>query len=634
MGQGDRKVEGLGVTIASEPMQRLIADGNALEDSGDCEGARQLYEEAALIAPASPRPWLNLGNVLQRQGRPRDAIAATERAIALAPDFAPAHFNLGNLHAAALQSAAAERAYRKALHLAPAFTDAAVALAGILESSGRSGDAEIVLREAIAADSMRSGPMYNLALLLMARDACDEAEVMLLRAFAVEPTFMRTCVALGSLCLRLGRAVEAEAWLRRVPPEDPSFAEAACALLFSLNARDDLDPRHVYNVHREIAQRLATGVRPAEEALHRAGPHERLRIGYLSPDFRQHAVALFVAPVLRHHDRRLFDIYCYYCHKAEDSVTRELKGLADHWRPIAGLDDEAAAQLIRDDEIDVLVDLAGYTDCSRVLLMVRRCAPVQATWLGYLHSTGLDGVDYRICDNHTDPPGVADNINSERRIRMPASQWCYEPLHQAAAPADPTVSTAQVVFGSFNQFWKVSRSCLELWLEVLRRVPAATMRVTGVPSGRTAEDLLERITRAGVSADRVAFSPRVDIQAYFAAIAGVDVALDTTPYNGATTSLDTLWMGVPFIALTGDRPAARSGTSILRTLGMPELIAATPEEYVTLNVRLANDGVWRGALRATLRQRLAQSPLMDSATFTRALEARLCEAHDMARNPR
>ncbi|MEO8509377.1 MAG: tetratricopeptide repeat protein, partial [Betaproteobacteria bacterium] len=609
------------MTIASESMQRLIADGNALEDRGDCEGAQRHYEEAVLIAPASPRPWLNLGNVLQRQGRPQAALVATEKAIALAPDFAPAHFNLGNLHAAAEHSAAAELAYRRALQLAPAFTDAAVALAGILETSGRSRDAEIVLREATAADPMRSGPMYNLALLLMARNAFDEAEVMLLRAFQTEPSFMRTCVALGSLCLRLGRAGEAETWLRRVTPEDPSFAEAACALLFSLNARDDLDPRHVYTVHREIAQRLATGIRPAQELLHRARPHERLRIGYLSPDFRQHAVALFVAPVLRHHDRQLFDIYCYYCHEGEDSVTRELKGLADHWRPIAGLDDETAAQLIRDDEIDVLIDLAGYTDRSRVLLMVRRCAAVQATWLGYLHSTGLEGVDYRICDNHTDPPGLTDHLNSERRIRMPASQWCYEPLHQAEAPLEIKESTAQVVFGSFNQFWKISRSCLELWLEILRRVPAATLRVADVPSGRTADDLLERMTRAGVSADRVALSSRVGIQAYFAAIAGVDVALDTTPYNGATTSLDTLWMGVPFIALTGDRPAARSGTSILRTLGMLEMIAATPEEYVTLNVRLANDGVWRSALQATLRQRLAQSPLMDSVTFTRALEA-------------
>ena len=619
------------MTAPSDEAQRLIAAGNDLEDRGQLEEARQQYLVAATIAPASPLPWLNLGNVLERQGQPDAAVEAVETAIKLAPDFAPAYFNLGRLLAASGNLHGAEQAFRASIRLDSRFTDAALSLASLLETMGRVAEAESILRAAAASDPSHAGVIYNLGLMLMERDAFDEAETLMLRAITIAPDFGKALGAMGDICMKSRRAKDADPWLRRRMQAEPDSVEAAAALLFSLTARDDLDARQIYDAHREIGAVLEAWAAGSPKLFAKVGDRARIRVGYLSPDFRQHAVALFIQPILRRHDRSAFEIYCYYNHHSEDAVTRQLMPLADHWRNIADLDDDAAARLIRADEIDILVDLAGYTAHSRLLLFPRRCAPVQATWLGYLHSTGLASTDYRICDLHSDPPGMTEQLNSESLVRMPHSQWCYEPLHQVDSPASqPPLRAGRVVFGSFNQFWKISDSCLDLWLEILQRTPGAELRVVGVPQGKTTDAFRARVEQCGIPADRIRLSPRLDIQQYFAAIADVDIALDTMPYNGATTTLDALWMGVALVALAGDRAVARSATSILSTLGLPELVARTEAEYVDINVRLARDGEWRSRLRATLRTRLLRSPLMDSAQFTRDLEARYREIHARA----
>ncbi|MFO1325311.1 MAG: tetratricopeptide repeat protein [Burkholderiales bacterium] len=603
-------------------MMRLLAQGHALEDGGRLDDAKARYTEAAALAPGHPRPWLNLGNVFLREGRMSDAIAITRKAVALDAGFAPARFNLGRLLSLDGQRAEAEAAFRAALAIDPGFADAAMALAQSQEDAGNAAEAEATLRAIAAAQPRHPAVGCNLALLLMQRQAFDEAEAVLLQADASSPL---VDAAQGELCVRLGRLREAETWLRRVPPADPAFPAAAATLLFSLTARDDLTPERAYAIHREYA-RCLEGAGPAAAAPAPAPPrHRRIRIGYLSPDFRQHAVALFVAPVLAHHDRGAFEVFCYFTHPHADATTRRLEAMTEHWRDIARLSDDDAVRAIKGDALDVLVDLAGHTTHSRLLLMRHRCAQAQATWLGYLHSTGLDCVDYRICDGHTDPPGATERLNSETLVRLPNSQWCYAPLHGADGEVAAAPHAGPPVFGSFNQFWKISDTCVDLWARILREVAGARLRVVGAPEGSAARALRERFARRGVAADRIELSARVDVHRYFAAIGEVDVALDTTPYNGATTTLDTLWMGVPVVALAGDRASARSGVSLLRTLDLPELVADTPDRYVELNVRLATDAAWRGRLRGELRRRLLASPLMDGAAFTRALEARYRE---------
>jgi protein O-GlcNAc transferase len=607
------------VTEPEEEVRRLIARGNELEDAGQFEQARVQYEDAARIAPGQPRPLLNLGNALRGQGRLVDAIAATRRAIAVAPAFAPGHFNLGLLLRQSGDLDAAEQALCNAIAFDHAFTDAAVALADLLAQRGRTDDACRELERAVDANPARAAAAYNLALLRIERDELDAAEWLLHRAVRAEPGFAPTYAALGNVCFRSRRAKEAEAWYRETLARDPGASDAATALLFSLTARDDLTAQQVYALHRELADRLERGIPQAPLPAHAVRP--RLRIGYLSPDFRAHAVALFIRPVLRHHDRSAFEVFCYDCGRDENALTAMFRGLAEHWRNIADLSDAEAAALIRRDELDVLVDLAGYTRGSRVLLFARRCAPVQASWLGYLHSTGLASADVRICDRHTDPPGVTESLHSERLARLPHSLWCYDAMHKTDATGPTHVPSERVVFGSFNQFWKISDASVALWLSILRQVPDARLVVIGVPAGTVMDAFREQLQQGGLGGGRVTLLPRLDIEGYFQAIGDVDIALDTLPYNGATTTLDALASGVPVVALTGDRSVARSGTSILRTLGMPELVAADPGEYVSINVRLARDRPWRERLRRALPEALARSPLMDAPGFTRDLEA-------------
>jgi predicted O-linked N-acetylglucosamine transferase (SPINDLY family) len=619
MGPRRRAHEGLALTLSDDEAARLIALGNALEDSGRLSEAREHYRRAADAAPGSPRPWLNLGNVLARMGSPDDALGAVDHAIALAPGFAPSHYNRGRLLAAGGDAAGAEAAFRNAIRLDPAFTDAKICLADLLLAGGHGDDAQSVLEEATAADPGHVGALHNLELMLMHRQRIDTLEAAIRRAVAHPGDRAAALAAMGRLCTATGRLRDANDWYARALEADPTSTETSAARLFNMLARDDLDPQSLFEAHRRAAATIEARI-PARPLPARP-PHARIRVGYLSPDFRMHSVALFIEPVLTAHDRAAFEVFCYYSNASEDAVTKRLKAAAEHWRNVADMGDEQAADLIRADEIDVLVDLAGHTGQSRLPLLARRCAPVQMSWLGYLHSTGLSAVDYRICDAHTDPPGETEHLHTERLVRMPASQWCYRPLHESAPAPVRETQEGCVVFGSFNQFFKVSGTSLALWREILDAVPGATLRIIGVPPGRITDALSQRFAGAGIAPERIEVHPRVSVPDYFGGLSGVDVALDTTPYNGATTTLDALWMGVPVVALRGDRSVARSGASILATLGLPELVAATPREYVRRNVELARDAGWRESLRAGLRQRLLASPLMDATAFTRALES-------------
>jgi predicted O-linked N-acetylglucosamine transferase (SPINDLY family) len=277
--------------------------------------------------------------------------------------------------------------------------------------------------------------------------------------------------------------------------------------------------------------------------------------------------------------------------------------------------------LIREDGIDVLVDLSGHTPRNRLAVFARRAAPVQATWLGYLNTTGLREMDFRIADRHTDPEGASESLHSEKLARLPHSQWAYVPHNVVALKDSPRPPGAPVVFGSFNQMAKVSDACLDLWSEVLKRVPGSILRVHAVPDAVAKQDLLARLARRGVAASRVETRGRMPTAEYLAAIADVDIALDSMPYNGGTTTLDTYYMGVPLVALAGERGIGRGSYSIAMSAGLDELVARTPAEFVERNVALATHAEARLALRRSIRPRLEASPLMDPVRFTRDLEA-------------
>ena len=568
----------------------MLGEGNALEDNGDVVSALAVYRCAVSTFPHYARAQLNVGNALRKLGRADAAEWAYEAALDIDPDYVPGRFNLAALLLERAEFARAETQLRALLDIDPQLADVHVMLADLWEETERLDDAMHALESALAIDAAHVGAAFNL----------------------------------GRLKQRLNRLDDAEHWYNRARELDSiAYGDALSGYCFSLNLQSDIDSATVFAAHVRAGALISQAARgPSFDFGNDRNPDRRLAIGYVSCDFRQHPIALFMRPILTLHDRNAFAIHCYAASSSDDEATRMLRALVPNWHVIAAMDDATATALIRSHGIDVLIDLSGHTEGNRLGIFARRAAPVQATWLGYLNTTGLDAIDYRLCDGYAERDGVADALHTEQLHRLPHSQWCYAPWYDVAPIDTPHRDRPDdIVFGSFNQLQKITDASLDLWCSILTRLPEARLVVLDVDGERARRRLLGRLEKRGISSSRVIAHERKNVLDYFAAIGNVDVALDPVPYNGATTTFDALWMGTPLIALVGDRGTARGGYSILRSLPAPELIAKSPSEYVELNVRLARDINWRRELRASLRQRLAGSVLMDARRFTMDLEA-------------
>ena len=559
-----------------------------LEDAGDNSMALERYREAAAIAPGYARAFMNVGNALRALNRLDEAISATREAVRCEPASPRPRFNLGSVLAAAGDNPGAEAQLREVLRLDPNLVDARVALADILEARGR----------------------------------VSEAQAELQTVLAEHPNFSGAAVNLAQLLVRHGRLDEAERWMLRTIETAPAVADQAIGGLLNWLNTANIDRTTGYRTHLWVARSIERAAGPQFEAWQNdLDPDRPLRIGYISGDFRNHPVAIFMRLVLAQHNAARFAAHCYSTFGEPNPIARTLRQLADHWHDVSQMDDQSLCETIRADAIDVLVDLSGHTAHNRLRVLAKRPAPVQATWLGYLNTTGLSAIGYRICDRYTDPPGASEEFHSERLFRMPDSQWCYAPWYEI--PLDESLRRARgdgVLFGSFNQYWKITDVSLDLWCKVLHALPDSRLMIMDVSDASRRRALREKLAARGIGEERAALRKRDDVFAYFRSIASVDIALDTFPYNGATTTLDTLWMGTPIVGLTGDRGVARGTFSILKSLGAEELIANDADSYVELNVRLANDAAWRNRLHSSLRPRMAASPLTDAPRFVSALE--------------
>lgn len=354
-----------------------------------------------------------------------------------------------------------------------------------------------------------------------------------------------------------------------------------------------------------------------------------LRVGYLSPDFREHSVASFIEPVLRQHDRSRFEVCCYSSLPMPDETTRRIREAVDVWRDIDKLSDGEAARLIREDRIDILVDLSGHTAGGRLGIFAARPAPIQMTWMGYPNATGLRTIDYRITDGVADPAGEEAHY-SEELLRLDGCFLCYQPVTDAPEVAPlPALTNGHVTFGSFNNFSKINPGVLQLWAEVLKQVPGSRLLLK-CPA------LTDATVRGRVSAALQALgigTERVDLlghtrtrQEHLALYARVDIAVDTFPYNGTTTTCEALWMGVPVLSLVGKRHAGRVGASLLSAAGLSDWLADTPESFVAIAQTMVADVTRLARLRGSLRGQLAESSLCDAAGFVRRLEAVMQQA--------
>ena len=458
---------------------------------------------------------------------------------------------------------------------------------------------------------------YASVLLRLQRDA--EAEGALQRLLDLEPRLVVAYRLLASLLHRQGRVAEMLRVCAAGRARNPDSLELESFELFLLNFDEAVSPEDLFERHRAWGARLESRVPPGPA---RSTDHKkRLRIGYVSGDFKYHPVGLFMLPVLERHDRAGFEVYAYATSTQPDAYTARLAAAADRWRDAAALSDEQLALAVRDDGIDVLVDLAGHSGASRLGVFARQPAAVQAAWLGYLNTTGLTRIGYRISDRHADPVGRAERLHTEKLVRLPRSQWCYRPFFEVeCAPHPPCARNGHLTFGSFAQAAKLSPGTRRLWARVLAAIPGARLHVVGIATGRAREDLLRDFAAEGIAAERIRLGPFLPVEDYYRAFGEVDIALDPMPYSGGTTTCDALWMGVPVLTLAGARPASRSAASILATLGLDGWSAGDADDYLDLARKWSSQPGTLSAFRKDLRSRMRASPLMDEAGFTRDLE--------------
>jgi predicted O-linked N-acetylglucosamine transferase (SPINDLY family) len=612
---------------STQAADRCIAAGREAEGAGNLVEACALYRKAVELAPQHAPAHLNLGVGLEAAGDADGARKSYEAVLAIDPGNAFANYNLGKLCYVRREFSEAERYIRAALKRKPEFPEAHVVLANLHDARGEYPEAAVVLETAVRQRPDYAGAWYNYATILARLDRLAQAEDAARRVIRFDPGFFAGYAFLGDLLRTDGRLEEAVEMFGRARTLASGGLACEQAELHALNYFDGISVEALFERHRQVGSRIEVE-HPArfDSFSNSKDPERRLRIGYVSRDFFRHPVSWFLVPVMARHDRSRFEICCYSTGPRSDDVTAQVRSLADRWVDAAKMSHSELADLIHRDGIDILVDLLGHAGSSDLAVFAQRPAPVQITWLGYLNTTGLTRMQYRLCDAISDPPGVADRLHTETLVRMPHSQWCYRPyremeLSREHATEPPCLRNGYVTFGSFNHRLKLSPTVLALWGRILTSMPDAQLVIMGVPEGPAQDRLIGEFTQHGIAAARIRLVAPLPMNDYFPWFDKVDLALDSTPYSGGTTTGDTLWMGVPVVTLAGERSVSRSAASMLTTVGLADWIAYTPEDYVRLALKFASDRTLLAGLRASLRRRMRESPLMDEVGFARDLEA-------------
>jgi len=495
-----------------------------------------------------------------------------------------------------------------------------VALARPLAMQGRLAEAAGLLEQAVQLDPRLTPALCNLGLLHAALGRVDEACGSYRRALEVEPERADIHHALANALLRGARLGEAIAAFRRAAELAPDNASYRSDLVFHCHFDPAYDARAILAEARawEHAHATAPGTTPRRHRERDRSPDRRLRVAYVSPNFRRHCQAFFLFPLFEHHDHDRFEILCYSDVARPDEWTEKLLALADGRVSVRGESDTVLAERIARDGVDILVDLTMHMADNRLRVFASRPAPLQVCWLAYPGTTGLAAMDYRVTDPYLDPPEAGEF--AEQPLRLADTFWCYDPLiHEDVRPL-PALALGGVRFGSLNNVLKVNDGVVAAWSRVLSAVDGSSMTLLA-PGGSARERTLALFEARGIGRQRIQFVEYQSRQAYLATYHSIDVCLDTFPYNGHTTSLDALWMGVPVVTLVGPTVVGRAGLCHAMNLGLLELAGRTLDEMVSIAVGLAKDLEHTAELRAGLRGRMQRSPLMDGARFARSLEA-------------
>jgi protein O-GlcNAc transferase len=562
---------------------------------GDLQNSERLFKEILVMHP-DDIDALNYLGVISFQSENYDkAIEYIQKALKIAPNDPLNFFALNVIGNSFLKRGETDNAiinYQKALEINPDSAEVYFSLGNIFREKQDFNNAIACYQKVIEIDPTNSLVYNNLAVALK----------------------------------EIGKINEAEHCLRQAIEKAPSCQVYYSNLLFLRNFNSQYDAQSIFYEHLQFAKRFK---QPQSSVIVRHANrriiNRRLKIGYVSPDFKFHSVAFFIEPVLSMHDREHFEIFCYSDFPFPDQVTRRIQRNTDQWRNIVGISDEELYDLIRRDEIDILVDLAGHAGSIRMLFFARKPAPIQVSWIGYPATTGLSTIDYKLVDKYTDPPGMTEQFYTEKLMRLPESFLCYLPPSDSPEIIDspPSLRTGHVTFGSFNAFAKLSPEVLTVWIKILKAVPNANLIMKGKSfSDRTVrEEIIDFFNHKEIDNKRIELihwlpSTREHLEQYNK----IDIALDSFPYNGTTTTCEAMWMGVPVITLAGTTHASRVGVSLLSNVGLPEVIAKTYDEYRDIAVNLAADTERLQLLHKKIRLNMMNSPLTDAKQFTLNLE--------------
>lgn len=628
--------------------------GNLLYELGDYAAAAQALRACLAVNPDFAPAHMDLGGALVNLQQYEAAVDSYRTSLRLNPDSAVCHLNLGRALRLLERWDEAEAEFRAGLALEPDNSDGFLDLGNLLLHRGERAGAVHAFMRSIAADPKQIKAYYNLGILFDEVGRHEDALTVYRQGLSVAPDYAEFYSGMAAIHIHQSRFEEAVELARKAIALDPKLAIAysyqgsalrqlgdAQAALHSYARSLELNPDDtdviqnylfilLYSTEHNAAQIFAEYKRLGAvlEAPYKAhwsphvndrNPARRLKVGYVSGDFRLHAVANFFEPVITQHDHKNFEIYCYDNHLEQDAVTERLMAQADHWVHVRKLSDDELAARIKADGIDILVDLSGHSANNRLLALARKPAPVQMNWIGYPSTTGLTSIDYRITDEGMDPPGLSEPYHTEKLIHLPKA-WAFQSDPQAPAVNDlPALHSDQFVLGSLNLMTKINTQVVALWSRVLQALPQARLLVGNVTTQTAGDRLLEMFEKNGIAAEQLVFQARVGMHEYFELHHYIDLCLDTFPYNGGTITNHSLWMGVPVVTLPGERTASRMGVMLLRQVGLEHLIARDEDDYVNIVVGLANDLPALQDIRQSLRSRM-QTGINAASEITRNLE--------------
>lgn len=598
--------------------------GNTLQETGRLEEAEANFRQALQISPDEANTHNNLGITLQELGRLDEADAHFQMALHIKPDDARTHDNRANLLCYLGRLNEAEAGYRKALQIAPEDARIYANLGELLRRIGRTNEAELSFRRALEISPDDVKMRINLGLTLQDRGLLDKAEACFRSIVQTQPDNAGAISQLGVILLSLGRPDEALASFRQAVQIGPNYASLHDNLLYGL-ALSAADAKSVFSEHARFGEQFERPLRPHwPKHSNIRDPERCLQIGFVSADFYDHAVASFIEPVLTHLSRHpQLSLHAYYNNLIIDNVTQRLQGHFAHWHPIARLTDAALAEKISADAIDILIDLSGHTANNRLLTFARKPAPVQASWIGYPGTTGLNAVDYYLADRFVLPPGRFDDQFTEKIARLPANAPFLPCELAPAVNALPALSNGHMTFGSFNRPNKLSREVIALWSKLLRALPDSRMVLGAMPTYGQPDTLIEWFEKEGIARERLDFHPRSSMEDYLRLHHQVDICLDTFPYNGGTTTHHALWMGVPTLTLAGAGTPGRVGVAILSQFGLRDFGVEDANDFVARGLYWSKNLVALEKLRSDLREHLSQSPLRKPEIIAAGLEGAL-----------